>query len=114
MREALVNVFIHNVNVVEKKVAFRKDRKLTVRAHADDRKIFLVLHNAVEVNRLDFEFASLFVEKNAAHLRERAGRARVEIHHCVFSLERMLSAPGTTFGSLERLPLMKAPRARKI
>ena len=83
MWESLVNVFVDDIDVVKEKVALRKNRKLPIGTHLHNGKIGLTGANAFVIDGLDFKFASLLIENDAAHVGERAARARVKNHHGV-------------------------------
>ena len=80
MREALVDVFVDDVDVVEDEVAFDEHRELAVRAQLQELRLHL-FGNALKVDRLDFEFTALLVQNDAAHVGEGARRSRVKRHH---------------------------------
>src|SRR2546422_10746802 len=76
MGKALVDVLVDDVRFVEDQVALDQHRQPVVRVHHRD--VFrLVVHVHVD----DLKVHALFVQHDAAALRERAGGSGVEIHH---------------------------------
>src|SRR2546427_12869153 len=84
MGKALVDVFVDDVRLVENQVALDQDRQPVVRVHHRD--VFgLVVHVHVD----DLKVHALFVQHDAAALRERAGGSGVEIHHVCLPCRRI-------------------------
>src|SRR5690606_36377591 len=75
-REALVDVLVDDVRLVQDQVALDQDRNLAVRIHDRD-----VLGLVVEIDVADLEVHALLEQHEAAALRERASRAGIQHHH---------------------------------
>ena len=76
MREALVDVLVDDVRLVQHEVALDQHRHLVVRIHHRE-----VLGLVVQVDVDDLEVHSLLVQHDAAALAERVGRPGIEGHH---------------------------------
>ena len=76
MREALVDVLVDDVRLVQDQVALDQDRHLAVRIHHRD-----VFGLVEQVDVADLEVHALFEQHEAAALGERAGGAGIENHH---------------------------------
>src|SRR5690606_10093109 len=76
VREALVDVLVDDVGLVQDQVALDEDGYLPIGVHDSD-----VFRLVVEIDVADFEIHAFFEQHEAAALRERAGRSRVENHH---------------------------------
>ena len=78
MREALVDVLVDDVRLVQHQVALDEHRHLVVRVHHRQ-----VLGLVVEVDVDDLEIHALLVQHDAAALAERVGGPGIEGHHGV-------------------------------
>src|SRR5712692_8434778 len=76
MREALVDVLVDDVRLIEDQIALDQHRQPVVGVHHRD-----VLGLVVHVDVDDLKVHALLVEHDAAALRERAGGSGVEVHH---------------------------------
>jgi hypothetical protein len=76
VREALVDVLVDDVRLVQDQVALDEDRHLSVRVHHGD-----VFGLVVQVDVADFKVHALFEQHEAAAVRIGAGGARVQNHH---------------------------------
>src|SRR5690606_40929660 len=103
MREALVDVFIDDVRLVQHQIAFDQNRHLAIRIHGGD--IFRFIE---EVDVTDFEIHAFFKQNKAATLGKRASRARIENHHFYSSLETNRVRRGTTHPLINLLLLLSA------
>src|SRR5690606_20943496 len=92
MREALVDVLVDDVGLIQNEVALHEDRNLPVRIH--DGNVFRLV---VQVDVTDFEIHAFFEQDKAAALGERASRSRIEHHHVAVSNRRGMNK-GTPFG----------------
>jgi hypothetical protein len=81
VREALVDVLVDDVRLVQNQVALNQDRHLAVRVHHRD-----VFRLVEEIDVANFEIHALFEQDEAATLRKRASGARVQDHHGCSSL----------------------------
>ena len=82
MREALVDVLVDDVRLVQDQVALDQDRHLAVRVHHRD-----VFRLVEQVDVADLEIHALFEQHETATMGEWAGRARIKNHHVCSSLE---------------------------
>ncbi len=76
VREALVDVLVDDVRLVQDEVALDQHGQPVVRVHDGD-----VLGLVVEVDVDHLEVHALLVEHEPAAVAERAGRARIQLHH---------------------------------
>ena len=76
MREALVDVLVDDVGLVEDQIPLDQDGHLAVGVHDTD-----VLGLVVEVDIADLEIHALLEQDETAAVGEGAGRARVQHHH---------------------------------
>ncbi|MNT95723.1 hypothetical protein D3C72_2376560 [compost metagenome] len=76
MREALVDVLVDDVRLVQDQVAFDQNGHLTVRVHHRD-----VFGLVVQVDVADLEIHTLFEQHEAAALRKRTRGSGIEHHH---------------------------------
>ena len=76
MREALVDVLVDDVRLVQHEVALDEDRHLPVRIHHVD-----VLGLVEQIDVADLEVHPLLEQHESAALRERARGSGVEHHH---------------------------------
>ena len=76
MREALIDVLVDDVRLVEHQVTIHQHRHAVVRI--DDRDVFRLVEQ-VDVDHLEVHL--LLVEDDPAAMAERAGGTRVQIHH---------------------------------
>jgi hypothetical protein len=76
MREALVDVLVDDVRLVQDEVALDQHRGAVVRIHHRE-----VLGLVIEIDVDDLEIHSFLVQHDAASLTERIGRAGIEGHH---------------------------------
>jgi hypothetical protein len=85
VREALVDVLVDDVRLVQHEIALDQHRHLVVRIHHCQ-----VLGLVVEVDVDDLEVHALLVQHDAAALRERVGGTAVERHHVRVSPRRAI------------------------
>jgi hypothetical protein len=78
--EALVDVLVDDVRLVQDEVALDQHRQAVVRVHHRD-----VLGLVVQVDVDDLEIHALLVEHEAAAVAEGAGGARIKLHHIYFT-----------------------------
>jgi hypothetical protein len=76
MREALVDVLVDDVRLVQDEVALDQDGHLAVRIHHVD-----VFRLVVQVDVTDLEIHALFEQHEAAAMGEGAGGSRIQHHH---------------------------------
>jgi len=76
MREALVDVLVDDVRLVQDEVALDQDRHLVVRVHQRD-----VFGLGEQVDVADLEVHALLEEHEAAAVRIRVGGSGIEHHH---------------------------------
>src|SRR5690606_2599147 len=76
MREALIDVFVDDVRLVQYEIALDQDGHLTVRIHYRD-----IFRLVVQVDIADFEVHAFFEQHKAAALRKGAGGSGIEHHH---------------------------------
>src|SRR5689334_19103107 len=76
MREALVDVLVDDVRLVQDQVALDQDGDLAVRVHDVD-----VFRLVVQVDVTDLEVHAFFEQHEAAAMGKRAGRSRIQDHH---------------------------------
>ena len=76
MREALVDIFVDDIGLMEHQVAFDQHRHLIVGIH--DRQIFWLV---LQVNVDDLEIHALFKQHDTAALAEWTGGSGIEGHH---------------------------------
>jgi hypothetical protein len=84
MREALVDVLVDDVRLIEDEIAFDEHRHAAV--GVDDGDVF-GLGEEIDIDHL--EIHAFFVEDDAAAVTERAGGSRIEIHHDQYPQKRI-------------------------
>src|SRR5256885_1828949 len=87
VREAVVDILVDDVRLVQDQVAFHQHRGAVIRVHHRQ-----ILRLVVEVHVDDLKIHPLFVEDDAAALAEWAGGARIKGHHGQLPKELLVSA----------------------
>ena len=83
MRKPLIDVFVDDVGLIQHQLTLDQDRYLTIGVHGRD--VFRLIE---QINVTDLEIHAFLKKHQAATLRKRAGRARVENHHDYRSLKQ--------------------------
>jgi hypothetical protein len=76
MGEALVDVLVDDVRLVQDQITLHQDRHLAVWVHHAD-----VFGLVVQVHIADFKVHALFKQDKAAAVGEGTGRSRIKHHH---------------------------------
>jgi hypothetical protein len=83
VREALVDVFIDNVGLIQNQIALNKDGHLAIGVHYRD-----VFGLVEQIYIADFKVHAFFKKHETAALREGASGARIQNHHDEIFLKR--------------------------
>jgi hypothetical protein len=95
MREALIDVFIDDVWLIQDEITLNKDRHATVGVNDGD---VFGFGEEIDVNYL--EIHAFFVQDDTAAVTERAGGSRIEIHHDKYPQKRIGIDCNGAFGAL--------------
>ena len=76
VREALIDVFVDDVGLIQNQIALNQNRHLTIGIHHID-----VFRLVVQVHITNLKIHAFFKQHETAAMRKRASRSRIQHHH---------------------------------